>query len=261
MYYAQARMYNQAVGRFASEDILKGDVHSPLSLNNYTYCWNQPLDFIDLDGLCRCCVREYIVRYAEARNPDYPEWDSNCANFVSQALAAGGIEHVHSPSQWFIMPAANRRNLPAWLMNMYARYSRLAHNIDMSFNNAALNNLSVYVSRSWNIANNQFDFFSNPNNGFINGPVLTVRRYTDIWAIARNMNVQVGDLIHMDLEGVGVINHAVIVSRVTNYDIYFSGNTSDMLDFSLTYWFRERRPDAVIHITRLNDSVFGVCDC
>ena len=34
-----------------SEDLVKGSVYAPITLNQYAYCWNQPLDLIDLDGL------------------------------------------------------------------------------------------------------------------------------------------------------------------------------------------------------------------
>lgn len=37
-------------GRFTSEDILKGYLAQPNTLNSYTYCLNQPEDFVDLDG-------------------------------------------------------------------------------------------------------------------------------------------------------------------------------------------------------------------
>ena len=48
--YAQARQYNSTMGRFISEDMKKGFIEEPFTLNPYTYCWNEPLSFIDLDG-------------------------------------------------------------------------------------------------------------------------------------------------------------------------------------------------------------------
>ena len=49
--YAQARQYDASIGRFVSEDLVKGDGFQPFTLNAYTYCWNDPLNLIDLDGL------------------------------------------------------------------------------------------------------------------------------------------------------------------------------------------------------------------
>jgi len=50
-YFAQAREYSPDVGRFMSEDLIKGFAPSPSTLNHYSYCWNQPIGLVDLDGL------------------------------------------------------------------------------------------------------------------------------------------------------------------------------------------------------------------
>ena len=49
-WFAQAREYDANTGRFTSEDIVKGMGHEPHTLNPYTYCWNRPLNFVDLNG-------------------------------------------------------------------------------------------------------------------------------------------------------------------------------------------------------------------
>ncbi|MFV0364355.1 MAG: DUF6531 domain-containing protein [Suipraeoptans sp.] len=50
-YYAQAREYVPGVGRFTGEDIIKGSIITPFTMNHYTYCWNRPMDLVDLDGM------------------------------------------------------------------------------------------------------------------------------------------------------------------------------------------------------------------
>ncbi len=50
LYFAQARRYDAGAGRFVSEDVVKGHMASPYMLNSYTYCWNRPLEHVDLDG-------------------------------------------------------------------------------------------------------------------------------------------------------------------------------------------------------------------
>jgi len=50
LYYAYAREYKPEWGRFISEDISKGDIHNPFSMNYYAYCFNSPLNYVDLDG-------------------------------------------------------------------------------------------------------------------------------------------------------------------------------------------------------------------
>ena len=49
--FAQAREYKPEFGSFVSEDLIKGFTLAPFTLNQYTYCWNQPLNLVDLDGL------------------------------------------------------------------------------------------------------------------------------------------------------------------------------------------------------------------
>lgn len=50
LYYQRSRYYNPATGRFISEDSYRGDVNDPSSLNLYTYCKNDPVNFIDPSG-------------------------------------------------------------------------------------------------------------------------------------------------------------------------------------------------------------------
>lgn len=50
-FFAQAREYLPAIGRFSGRDILKGEVEIPRTLNEYAYCFNNPLAYADLDGM------------------------------------------------------------------------------------------------------------------------------------------------------------------------------------------------------------------
>ena len=49
--FAQAREYMPEIGRFMGRDILKGRVEQPRSLNEYAYCHNDPVGFVDLNGM------------------------------------------------------------------------------------------------------------------------------------------------------------------------------------------------------------------
>ncbi|MGM0715516.1 MAG: RHS repeat-associated core domain-containing protein, partial [Bacillota bacterium] len=49
-YYLRARYYDPKMGRFISEDTVKGQVDNPLSLNRYTYVSNNPLKYVDPSG-------------------------------------------------------------------------------------------------------------------------------------------------------------------------------------------------------------------
>lgn len=49
-YFAQAREYMPEIGRFTGEDIIKGTVNHPYTLNCYGYCWENPMKWVDLNG-------------------------------------------------------------------------------------------------------------------------------------------------------------------------------------------------------------------
>ena len=46
----RARYYDPVIGRFISEDSVWGKDKDPLSLNLYTYCYSNPIYFIDPSG-------------------------------------------------------------------------------------------------------------------------------------------------------------------------------------------------------------------
>ncbi len=51
--YLRARYYNPSVGRFITEDSYRGEDSDPLSLNLYTYCHNDPVNYFDPSGHIR----------------------------------------------------------------------------------------------------------------------------------------------------------------------------------------------------------------
>jgi RHS repeat-associated protein len=50
LYYYGARYYDPNIGRFVTRDRKPGRIFSPLTLNKYTYCLNNPIIYIDPDG-------------------------------------------------------------------------------------------------------------------------------------------------------------------------------------------------------------------
>ena len=50
-YFAQAREYQPENGRFNAEDVIKGNGAFPETLNHYGYCLNNPVGYVDLDGM------------------------------------------------------------------------------------------------------------------------------------------------------------------------------------------------------------------
>lgn len=51
MQYLRARFYEPMTMRFSQQDILRGSVSDPISLNRYLYCHNDPLSFSDPTGM------------------------------------------------------------------------------------------------------------------------------------------------------------------------------------------------------------------
>lgn len=49
-YFAQMREYRAELGRFGSVDVVKGFVIAPYTLNEYGYCWGNPLKWVDRNG-------------------------------------------------------------------------------------------------------------------------------------------------------------------------------------------------------------------
>ncbi|WP_322905760.1 RHS repeat-associated core domain-containing protein, partial [Paenibacillus campi] len=50
LYYLKARYYDPNVGRFLNEDTVEGQIDNPLSMNVYTYVYNNPLIYVDRTG-------------------------------------------------------------------------------------------------------------------------------------------------------------------------------------------------------------------
>jgi len=48
--FAQARYYDPNTGRFNAEDSIHGFVETPETFNHYEYCFNNPIEYVDLDG-------------------------------------------------------------------------------------------------------------------------------------------------------------------------------------------------------------------
>ena len=101
VYYAQARRYDAGAGRFISEDKIKGFTSMPYTLNQYSYCWNRPLDYVDLDGKFPWLIIPVVIGAVmltgctaeETKGPpkDYYQDDSvgqNCYSYVFQLPAA-----------------------------------------------------------------------------------------------------------------------------------------------------------------------------
>ncbi len=81
LYYLRSRYYNPTIGRFFAEDSYKGDSLYLLSLNLYTYCWNNPISFVDPSG-----------NSPERMSKNHPKWlpDARFQGWINFSL--GGVK-------------------------------------------------------------------------------------------------------------------------------------------------------------------------
>ena len=61
--FAQAREYMPEIGRFMGRDIIKGRVEQPRSLNEYAYCHNDPVGFVDLNGMDAILINKKVETF------------------------------------------------------------------------------------------------------------------------------------------------------------------------------------------------------
>ena len=108
LYYYGARYYDAYIGRFISRDPA-GD-----GINWYVYCRNNPLGYVDPDGLAtynRYEAVRYAKRYWKKYNKKYAlrkglarifgGTPPDCTNFISQCLHAGGFKMTED---WYFYP-------------------------------------------------------------------------------------------------------------------------------------------------------------
>ena len=61
--FAQAREYMPEIGRFMGRDVIKGRVEQPRSLNEYAYCHNDPVGFVDLNGMDAILINKKVETF------------------------------------------------------------------------------------------------------------------------------------------------------------------------------------------------------
>ena len=231
MIYLRGRYYDPETRRFITEDPAKDD------WNWYTYCGNNPVMFIDPTGLYdRKAVKDYINTWWNDRNSAYYSYTTDCANFVSQCLFAGGIEMKDA---WHSYKGDFNSNKFWWDLR------------------SAINSQYWYdwdVSEAWRLAKAQFEFFSNPDNGFMEGEVLQIWSVEGMEYNVQYNNIQIGDLMYFaDRENMEIY-HATIISKVENGKIYFAGHTSNRYEQDLSNYLDEE----MVFVVRIrNDAVKG----
>jgi hypothetical protein len=90
------------------------------------------------------------------------------------------------------------------------------------------------IGEPWRLARKQFEYFSNPNHGFIAGDVITISSASGIADAANNMGIQPGDLIYFVRQGATSTHHAAVITKIENGDIFYTQNTPNRIDRRLS---------------------------
>lgn len=152
------------------------------------------------------------------RNPMYPNYPFNCANFASHVAAAGGMPMT---DKWHSL----REYEMLWESPSGVRQAD-RYKWDVTF--------------EWRVVEKQFNYFSDPANGFTNG---VVEIYTgsspvrsgaavSIDRLAKevsSLGVRPGDLMYF-YNGDGELHHAAVVSSVSSKGIGYAGNSKRRFD-------------------------------
>jgi len=147
-YYARARMYGAADRRFMAMDPIKGTVGNPAIINQYAYCWDNPLKYLDPLGL-----------FTLERNSPYTEM----VTILQQYLEKLGYLHVNEGDEYgnyrvktaeavslFGFDRDTARNNPLRSVNLMALLDIVNAGINRAYNLEALS--SIPGMRAYNEA-------------------------------------------------------------------------------------------------------------
>lgn len=208
LYYLQSRYYDPLTGRFLNPDIFFDTKTSVLGTNMFTYCDNNPIMKTDTTGKIssskskydRNKAISYAKKYAYSYNSAYNYYFSgDCANFVSQCVHAGGID---MNEDWYS------------IKNSYGYF--------------------YLISKTWTCVPEQFSYFrywKYANKTFmVNQP----SGYETFKFMVNNYGLKKGDVIYMDFDLNGKLDHAAMISKIdSNYNVYYTAHSNPRFDENL----------------------------
>lgn len=141
--------------------------------------------------------------------------NGDCANFTSQCLYAGGIAQN---GDWYHYIYYNEP----------IKLKLFDKSIVLGYCNEAgkytLNSVRYNFSAAWLGAISQFKYFSDKQNGYINGEVITLNSAEAVSKAAATENIQKGDLLFWSSNG-ETVAHVTLITDVTDSDIFYTGHS------------------------------------
>ena len=238
LYYLRSRYYDPEIGRFINADdtAFLGYDSSPLSMNIFAYCENNPVNNCDYLGNCFLNSKGYVnhdnweinrkyaakkaIEYAKTwwnkRNKSYYTYRKNdCTNFVSQCLFVGGLLMSNTWYSFCSNKKPSNKN-----SYHYDKWTRCISNWNLKY---------YRVSDAWSVAPKLYSYLK---------AKFTVKKYSGknskerqkaIKNAIKNNKIKVGDVAF--LENQDGLHHAMLIGKVINnkntVDAYYYAHTDD----------------------------------
>ena len=211
LYYLQSRYYDPITGRFLNADVYcDTQTGTTLSTNMFAYCENNATNHSDPTGE-RLSIKAitYAQKWWNKYNSQYYHYGSDCANFVSQCLYAGGFCNMYGSgrnSGWH----SYKKNKKDWLGRPI-----------------------FDVSASWSLSND-LRFW------LVKTMHYTQHLFTSMSQIKKAMkNIHPGAVAFMSTDYNGKLSHSVLIGRITKNNVYFYACTNPRDARTNKYGFAE----------------------
>ncbi len=107
------------------------------------------------------------------------------------------------------------------------------------------------VTFTWSVVQDQYNYFSNPDNGYILGEVIVISSIEEISEAIETHNIQKGDLLYWSEGSEDELEHSTMISKIEDGMIYFTANTMTRFDQRLD----SKLGTDTVYIIRIKDYI------